>query len=115
MGHGRWCGRTVRCGCCGDAGTGGLDSRLPRIGRRHDSSAIVSSPPASPVSRSDATFFSISASPAGDVTLNCGGVPIEIGYADLAPHDEIREQSQRISRQLDPLINGFSVKVTFLF
>lgn len=81
----------------------------------HDSSAIVSSPPASPVSRSDATFFSISASPAGDVTLNCGGVPIEIGYADLAPHDEIREQSQRISRQLDPLINGFSVKVTFLF
>ncbi|BEH10997.1 MULTISPECIES: hypothetical protein [Geobacter] len=82
----------------------------------HDSPALVSPPSASPASQSEnATFFSISASPTGDVTLNCGGVPVEIGYTDLAPHDEIREQSQRITRQLDPLINGFSVKVTFLF
>jgi hypothetical protein len=82
----------------------------------HDASAMVSPDPASPISSpADSTFFRISASPTGEVTLNCGGVPVEINYTDLAPHDEIREQSQRISRQLDPLINGFSVKVTFLF
>lgn len=84
--------------------------------RSHDASAMISSDPVSSNSSpADPSFFSISASPTGDVTLNCGGIPVEINYTDLAPHDEIREQSQRISRQLDPLINGFSVKVNFLF
>lgn len=57
----------------------------------------------------------LSANSEGDVSLALQGVTVDIIYNDFLPEEVAKEQHRRITKQLDPLVNGVAFRVGIPF
>lgn len=57
----------------------------------------------------------LSANSEGDVSLALQGVTVDIIYNDFLPAEVSKEQHRRITKQLDPLVNGVAFRVGIPF
>ncbi|AJE04043.1 hypothetical protein [Geobacter pickeringii] len=77
---------------------------------------VVSGPGIPARARAKGLAGMLAANSDGDVSMVLrGGVTVDVSYNDYLPQEVPKEQLRRITRQIDPLVNGVAVKVAIPF